>query len=98
MRMSRRGGFGGNVHAVNRNNPGIEGYPCVASLADLPAPPDLAVLSVRNERLEGALAAALAAGARAAVIFASGFIVDDDDPPLAPPPARGGRRAGGAPS
>jgi acetate---CoA ligase (ADP-forming) len=94
MRMIRRGRFGGIVHAVNRNNPEIEGYPCVASLADLPAPPDLAVLSVRNERLEGALAAALAAGARAAVIFASGFIVDDDDPPLARRLARMARAAG----
>jgi acyl-CoA synthetase (NDP forming) len=94
MRMIRRGGFGGIVHAVNRNNPEIEGYPCVASLADLPAPPDLAVLSVRNERLEGALAAALAAGAKAAVIFASGLIADDSDPPLAQRLARMARAAG----
>ena len=94
MRMIRRGGFGGIVHAVNRNNPGIEGYPCVATLADLPAPPDLAVLSVRNERLEGALAAAIAAGAKAAVIFASGVIAGDGDPPLTQRLARMARAAG----
>ena len=94
MRMIRRGGFGGTVHAVNRNNPEIEGYPCVATLADLPAPPDLAVLSVRNERLEGALAAAIAAGAKAAVIFASGVIAGDGDPPLAQRLARMARAAG----
>ena len=94
MRMIRRGGFGGVVHAVNPNNREIEGYPCVASLADLPAPPDLAVLSVRNERLEETLAAAIAAGAKAAVIFASGFMPDDDDPPLAQRLARMARAAG----
>ena len=61
MRMIRRGGFAGTVHAVNPNAREIEGYPCVPGLADLPAPPDLAVLSVRNERLEETLAAAIAA-------------------------------------
>jgi acyl-CoA synthetase (NDP forming) len=83
MRMIRRGGFAGLVHAVNPNRSEIEGYPCLASLADLPAPPDLAVLSVRNERLEETLAAAVAAGAKAAVIFASGLLPGDSDPPLA---------------
>jgi acyl-CoA synthetase (NDP forming) len=40
------------------------------------------VLSVRNERLESALAEAIAVGARSAVIFASGHLADDRDPPL----------------
>ena len=83
MRMIRRGGFAGVVHAVNPNYGEIEGYPCVARLADLPAAPDLAVLSVRNERLEETLAAAIAVGAKAAVVFASGLLPDDGDPPLA---------------
>ena len=83
MRMIRRGGYDGIVHAVNPNYGEIEGYPCVARLADLPAPPDLAVLSVRNERLEETLAASIAAGAKAAVVFASGLLVNDGDPPLA---------------
>ena len=56
MRMIRRGGFTGTVHGVNPNAREIEGYPCVPGLADLPEPPDLAVLSVRNERLEETLA------------------------------------------
>jgi acetate---CoA ligase (ADP-forming) len=79
----RRGGFGGTVWAVNPNHREIEGFPCVPALADLPAPPDLAVLSVKNERLEAAMAEAVAAGARAAVIFASGYLANDTDPPLA---------------
>jgi acetate---CoA ligase (ADP-forming) len=82
MRMIRRGGFTGTVHGVNPNAREIEGYPCVPGLADLPAPPDLAVLSVRNERLQETLAAAIAAGTRAAVIFASGLL-RESDPPLA---------------
>jgi acyl-CoA synthetase (NDP forming) len=94
MRMIRRGGFSGIVHAVNPNGGEIEGYPCVATLADLPAPPDLAVLALRNERLEDALAAAIAVGAKAAVIFASGLLPDDRDPPLAQRLARIAEAAG----
>jgi acetate---CoA ligase (ADP-forming) len=83
MRMIRRGGYGGAVYAVNPNYREIEGYPCVAKLADLPSAPDLAVLSVRNDRLEETLAEAIAAGAKAAVIFASALLQGDHDPPLA---------------
>ncbi len=83
VRMLRRGGFRGTVHAINPNHDTIDDYPCVASLEDLPAPPDLAVLSVRNERLEETLAQAIAVGARSAVIFASGYLAADRTPPLA---------------
>jgi predicted CoA-binding protein len=81
VRMLARGGFAGTVHAINPGYDAIECYPCVPRLSDLPAPPDLAVLSVRNERLEATLAEAIAAGTRAAVIFASGFL-DADGVPL----------------
>lgn len=82
MRMIRRGGFCGTVYSVNPAATEIEGYPSVPDLRDLPAPPDLAVLSVRNERLEEALTAAIEAGTRAAVIFASGVLAADGNPPL----------------
>jgi acyl-CoA synthetase (NDP forming) len=82
MRMIRRGGFRGLVYAVNPNYREITGYTCVPSLADLPAAPDLAVLSVRNDRLEETLAQAVALGAGAAVIFASAVLPDDPDLPL----------------
>jgi acyl-CoA synthetase (NDP forming) len=82
MRAIRRSGFAGNVHAVNPRYGEIEGYPCVANLAALPSPPDLVVLSVKNELLEGTLDEAIAARARAAVIFASGILAQDSDPPL----------------
>jgi acetate---CoA ligase (ADP-forming) len=83
MRMVRRGGFAGTVHAVNPNYREIEGYPCVPSLSDLPISPDLVVLSVRNERLEDTMREAVARGTKAAVLFASAFLDNDRDPPLA---------------
>jgi len=82
VRMLERGGFRGSVHAINPNYAEIAPYACVPSLADLPAPPDLAVLSVRNERLEETLAEAIAVGAKSAVIFASGVLADDRTPAL----------------
>lgn len=94
MRGIRRGGFTGTVHAVNPNYRDIEGYPCVPSLAHLEAPPDLAVIAVRNERLEEALSDAIAAGARAAVIFASGVLADDVEPFLSTRLAAMARKAG----
>ena len=57
VRTLSRGGYRGTVYAINPNYRTIESYPCVPTLADLPAPPDVAVLSVRNDRLESALAA-----------------------------------------
>jgi len=83
MRMIRRGGFAGLVHAVNPGHREIEGYPCVPGLADLADAPDLVVLSVRNERLEETLAAAIGRGAKAAVVFASGVLPGERDDPLA---------------
>ena len=94
VRMLERGGFRGTVHAINPNYARSQPYPCVPSFADLPAPPDLAVLSVRNERLEETLAEAIAVGARAAVIFASGFLADDRTPPLSSRLAAMARAAG----
>ena len=49
---ARKGGFLGRAYAINPNYREIEGFPCLPSLSDLPERPDLAVLSVRNERLE----------------------------------------------
>jgi acetate---CoA ligase (ADP-forming) len=82
LRLIRAGGFDGTVHAVNPNHRMIDDYHCVPSVMDLPAPPDLAVVAVRNERLEETIRQVMAAGAGAAVIFASGTLPDDTNPPL----------------
>jgi acyl-CoA synthetase (NDP forming) len=94
MRAIRRSGFAGIVHAVNPRYEEIEGYPCVGSLAALASPPDLVVLGVKNEALQEALAEAIAAKARAALIFASAFLAEDSDPPLSARLASMARAAG----
>jgi acetate---CoA ligase (ADP-forming) len=94
MRAVRHGGFTGRVTAVNPRHREVEGYACVPRLSDLVDAPDLAVLAVRNERLEEALADAIAVGSRSAVIFASGHLAEDHDPPLAARLAAMARKAG----
>jgi acyl-CoA synthetase (NDP forming) len=94
MRMVRAGGFKGVVVAVNPGYREIEGYPCVASLSQLTSPPDLVVLSVKNERLEEALKEAVAAGAKAAVIFASAQLGHEAEPTLSQRLAKIARDAG----
>lgn len=94
LRTVRRGGFAGRAWGINPGYAEVDGFPFVPSLGDLPEAPDLAVLSVRNDRLEETLAQAIAVGARAAVIFASGYLVEDSDPPLAARLAAMAREAG----
>ena len=74
----RRGGFTGALYAVNPNHGEIEGIACHAAMGDLPEAVDLAVLLVANHRLEAQLAAAIDAGAKAAVIYSSGALEGDD--------------------
>ncbi|MEX2650525.1 MAG: acetate--CoA ligase family protein [Alphaproteobacteria bacterium] len=94
LRVIRRGGFRGAIHPINPKYERIEDWPCHRSLAALPGPVDLAVLAVANNRLEAALEEAIAAKARAAVIFASGYLEDDGDPPLVSRLAARARAAG----
>ncbi len=76
------GGFEGRVHAVNPRYESVLNLPCVPSLADLPHPPDLAVLSVAAHRMEQTMAEAVDAGARAAVVFDPCFYEGDQAPML----------------
>lgn len=54
-------------------------YRCYPDLASLPGPVDLAILSVPNKVLEDVVAQAIAAGARALVIFASAELEGETD-------------------
>ncbi|TYK52444.1 bifunctional GNAT family N-acetyltransferase/acetate--CoA ligase family protein [Actinomadura decatromicini] len=70
------GGFKGAVHAVNPHCAGpadLHGVPCVASLADLPEPPDLAVVTVPAESVPGVAAACGRFGTSALVVLSSGL-------------------------
>jgi acetate---CoA ligase (ADP-forming) len=67
------------IYPVNPKYGELDGRRCYPSLADLPEPPDLALLAVPNAALEQQLTLAAARGARAAVVFGSAH--DDADPP-----------------
>jgi acyl-CoA synthetase (NDP forming) len=62
-------GYKGQIEFVNPRQPRILGMPSHASLADLPIPPDLAILGVGAANIEASLLGAIERGARAAVIF-----------------------------
>src|SRR5437899_1716511 len=70
------------VHLVNPAYAEIDGQACYPDLASLPERVDLAVIGVANQRAEAALRDAVAAGARAAVLFGSCYLPEDADPPL----------------
>ena len=61
------------VHLVGRSGGELHGLPVHRSIADLPEPPDLVVLSVPARALEQAVDESLAAGARALVAIAAGL-------------------------
>ena len=69
MDLNRGGPLEGRLYPVNPRYSRIDGVDCYPSLSELPEVPDLVVLGLADQRLEGALTEAAAAGARAAVIF-----------------------------
>lgn len=72
------GGFEGSVYAVNPHGAGTEahGVPCVATLADLPGPPDLAVIAVPAYAVPGVAAACGRVGASALMVTAPDLSAD----------------------
>ena len=83
--------FGATVTPVNPRYTELDGVPCVASIADVPGPVDLAVILVGDA--VAAFEEVVATGARFAVIFAAGFaeVGGDGDRPAGAP-----REAGAA--
>jgi acyl-CoA synthetase (NDP forming) len=67
------GGFKGEIYPVNPRGGEILGLPAYASIDDLPAAPDLALLAIRAEQLDDALSQCGRRGVRAAVAIAAGF-------------------------
>ncbi|MFG2249839.1 GNAT family N-acetyltransferase [Spirillospora sp. NPDC048823] len=72
------GGFKGAVYAVNPHGAGTDmhGVPCVARLADLPEPPDLAVITVPAYAVPGVAAACGRFGTSALVVVSSGLTAE----------------------
>ncbi|MBZ9761696.1 acetate--CoA ligase family protein [Mesorhizobium sp. CA8] len=71
IQMARRGGYSGEIFAVNPQYSQIDGLPTFSDLQSLPYVVDHVVIGLGNERLEAALKAAVAHRASAATIFAS---------------------------
>jgi acetate---CoA ligase (ADP-forming) len=85
-------GYRGTVYPVNPAYSSLYGSSSYASISELPDPVDLAILSVPNRVLERSVEEAIAAGARALLIFASAELEGDG---RARPPAMA--RAAGVP-
>jgi acetate---CoA ligase (ADP-forming) len=75
----RRFGFEGPVWGVNPKRPEVEGVEVVASLNDLPTPPDAVVLAVPAAVTPDVIATAGQVGAGAAILFGGGFAEAGDD-------------------
>jgi acetate---CoA ligase (ADP-forming) len=78
----QRGRYNGDVFPVNPRYLEIDGLHCHPSLEAIGHPVDVVLLGVPNALLESQMEAAVAAGARGAVIFASCF---EEARPGAPP-------------
>jgi acetyltransferase len=66
------GGFTGEIHLINRKGGEISGRPVLKSLAELQAPPDLAVIMTPAETVPGILQELGAKGTKAVVIISAG--------------------------
>ncbi|MER8417516.1 acetate--CoA ligase family protein [Mesorhizobium sp. M1329] len=71
VQMARIGGYAGEIYAINPQYAEVDGLPAFSDLQSLPRTVDHVVIGLGNERLEAALEAVVAHGARAATIFAS---------------------------
>ena len=67
------GGYKGPIRLVNPHAETLDGVACYASVADLPEPPDLAVIATPAETVPGLIAQLGARGCRAAVVISAGF-------------------------
>ncbi len=74
-----RGGFAGQVYAVNPHGRSMEGIHCVASVADLPEVPDLAVIAVPAAAVPEVADACGRRGVRALVVVTAGLGAEGAD-------------------
>jgi predicted CoA-binding protein len=65
-------GFAGPVYAVNSRAAAVDGLPAYRSIADVPAPVDLAVIAVPAASVAGVARECAAKGVRALVVLSAG--------------------------
>ncbi len=82
MAALQSGRYEGQLWPVNPRYEKVADLDCVGSMAELLSPPDLAILSVASERMEGVFADAIDQGARSIVIFDPCMIEGDSNPKL----------------
>ena len=70
------GGFKGALYAVNPKRPALNGYTVVASAADLPEAPALAVICTPPDTVVGVIEDLAKLGTRAAVVLTAGMTKD----------------------
>jgi len=80
LRNILKGGYRGAIYPVNPGYDTLQGLSCYDSLDALPEVPDLVIFGVGDQRIESALADAIAFGVPAAVIMST-LVLDDDDAP-----------------
>jgi len=73
LRYLRTSGFAGPVYPVNPNRDMVQGVPAFASIADLPATPDLALLALPAAHTLDAVQQCAARGIKGAIVFSAGF-------------------------
>ncbi|WP_350334734.1 acetate--CoA ligase family protein [Coralliovum pocilloporae] len=73
IRQCKRMGYRGQIWPVHPKKTLVEGYPCFASVADLPSAPDAAFLGVNRYLTIDLVRQLSEAGAGGAVCYASGF-------------------------
>lgn len=73
VRNLRKNGFRGELYAVNPKAAEIEGVHAVASLSDIPAAIDLAIIAVPSAAVESVIDDCIGKGIPAAVVITAGF-------------------------
>jgi len=66
-------GFKGRLFAINPKHTEVHGVPCFASVTELPAPVDLAVIATPPRTIPGIIAECGRAGVHAVVVITAGF-------------------------
>ena len=78
----RKGGFQGEIYAVNPGYDRVENLPCYSTLADLPERPEQVIFAISDQRIEAALDDVIALGIPACTIFSALILSDDSTPNL----------------
>lgn len=79
LRYLREAGFAGAVYPVNPKRDTVQGLKAYASVADLPATPDVAILAVPASGTLQAVRECGERGVKAAIVFSAGFAETGDE-------------------